>query len=74
VSKPTFKVPQVSVLFNFQGPAVLSLWGVPPDSLYIIPPPQVFVNTFFQISTKLNSKLICGGSSHKIILFAVVLF
>ncbi|MDO5777774.1 MAG: hypothetical protein Q4Q08_05710, partial [Eubacteriales bacterium] len=68
------KVPQVSVLFNFQGPAALSLRGVPPDSLYIIPPEKTNVNTFFQISTKLNSKLICGGYSHKIILFTVVLF
>ena len=32
-SKPTFKVPQVSVLFNFQGPAALSRLR---DSLYII--------------------------------------
>ena len=50
------------------------LTGCPPDSLYIIPPPQAFVNTFFQISTKLNSKLICSGYSHENILFAVVLF
>ncbi|WP_418587721.1 hypothetical protein, partial [Gemmiger sp.] len=33
VSKPTIKVPQVSVLFNFQGPAALSRLR---DSLYII--------------------------------------
>ena len=43
VSKPTFKVPQVSVLFNFQGPAALSHLC---DSLYIIYQILLFVKRF----------------------------
>ena len=43
VSKPTFKVPQVSVLFNFQGPAALSRLR---DSLYIIYQILLFVKRF----------------------------
>ena len=43
VSKPTFKVPQVSVLFNFQGPAALSRFR---DSLYIIYQNLSFVKRF----------------------------
>ena len=43
VSKPTFKVPQVSVLFNFQGPAALSRLR---DSLYIIYQILSFVKRF----------------------------
>ena len=43
VSKPTFKVPQVSVLFNFQGPAALSHLC---DSLYIIYQTLLFVKRF----------------------------
>ena len=43
VSKPTFKVPQVSVLFNFQGPAALSHLC---DSLYIIYQILSFVKRF----------------------------
>ena len=43
VSKPTFKVPQVSVLFNFQGPTALSHLC---DSLYIIYQILLFVKRF----------------------------
>ena len=43
VSKPTFKVPQVSVLFNFQGPAALSVLV---DSLLIIQHQVPFVKRF----------------------------
>ena len=43
VSKPTIKVPQVSVLFNFQGPAVLSRLR---DSLYIIYQNRLIVKGF----------------------------
>ena len=43
VSKPTIKVPQVSVLFNFQGPAVLSRLR---DSLYIIYQKRLIVKGF----------------------------
>ncbi|WP_418538056.1 hypothetical protein, partial [Gemmiger sp.] len=41
--KPTIKVPQVSVLFNFQGPAVLSRLR---DSLYIIYQKRLIVKRF----------------------------
>ncbi|WP_418538250.1 hypothetical protein, partial [Gemmiger sp.] len=41
--KPTIKVPQVSVLFNFQGPAVLSRLR---DSLYIIYQKRLIVKGF----------------------------
>ncbi|WP_294761608.1 hypothetical protein, partial [uncultured Gemmiger sp.] len=46
VSKPTIKVPQVSVLFNFQGPAVLSALV---DSLFIIQHQVPFVKNFFEV-------------------------
>ena len=46
VSKPTIKVPQVSVLFNFQGPAALSVLV---DSLLIIQHQVPFVKNFFEV-------------------------
>ena len=46
VSKPTIKVPQVSVLFNFQGPAALSALV---DSLFIIHHQVPFVKNFFEV-------------------------
>ena len=65
VSKPTFKVPQVSVLFNFQGPAALSRFR---DSLYIIYQILSFVKRFSEsflkkFSSKNGVQAVGKGSS-----------
>ena len=60
VSKPTIKVPQVSVLFNFQGPAVLSALA---DSLYIIYQKRLIVKGFSEsFLKKFSSK-----NAHKLL-------
>ena len=63
--KPTIKVPQVSVLFNFQGPAVLSRFL---DSLYIIYQILSFVKKFSEsflkkFSSKNGVQAVGKGSS-----------
>ena len=67
VSKTHIKVPQVSVLFNFQGPAALSAFV---DSLFIIHHQVPFVKNFFEAFSDFLEEVSFFKNPHKLLLWA----